>query len=93
MTALLDIIERAAAGAYGEDSEYIGKLAGLFNAAKFDQSWGPFICGANGKPGTDGLHESYMICPCYGADFRNTAMYRRDAKEKKPTRVSPRRPS
>lgn len=77
MTVLIDIIEKASAGAYGEDSEYIGKLAGLFNAAKFDKGWGPFICGTNGKQGPDGLHESYMICPCYGADVNCTAIYRR----------------
>lgn len=76
-TQLLEIIERASAGAYGEDSEMIGKLAGLFGAAKFDRSWGPFICGANGEPGSDGLHKSYSICPCYGADFRCTAIYKR----------------
>lgn len=76
-THLLEIIERAAAGAYGEDSYMIGKLAGLFGAAKFEKSWGPFICGANGEPGTDGLHESYLICPCYGADVGSTATYRR----------------
>jgi hypothetical protein len=80
VTILLEIIERAAAGIYGEDSEFIGRLAGLFNATKFDQGWGPFICGANGIPGTDGLHESYMICPSYGADLRNTALYQRVTK-------------
>ncbi len=72
---LLDIIEKASTGAYGEESEYIGKLAGALMAAKFDMSWGPFICGAHGEQDVNGMHESYAICPCYGADVQCTVMY------------------
>jgi hypothetical protein len=78
---LFQIIERASAGAYGEDSEFIGKLAGLFNTAVFDKSAGPFICGAHGEQGPDGLHKAYAICPCYGADVQCTTMYTRRAVE------------
>ena len=75
--SLIEIIERASVGAYGEESEQIGKLIGLINAAAFNHSWGPFICGAHGEPGPDGLHDSYAICPCYGADVQSTALYER----------------
>ncbi len=30
---------------------------------------GPFICGAMGEPGTDGLHRGYLVCPAYGSDL------------------------
>ena len=81
-TELLEIIEKASAGAYGEESELIGKIAGLWNAVKFDQSWGPFICGAIGEMGQDGLHEGYSICPCYGADAMCMGLYVRKPEER-----------
>jgi hypothetical protein len=74
-TQLLEIIEKASAGAYGPESEFIGKIAGLWSVVGFNQSWGPFICGAHGDAGVDGLHEAYAICPCYGADDRCTGLY------------------
>ena len=74
-TQLLEIMEKAAAGAYGEESELIGKIAGLWNAVKFDWGWGPFICGAIGAAGPDGLHDGYLVCPCYGADVQCTDTY------------------
>jgi hypothetical protein len=77
MSDLAKVMEKAAAGAYGEDSEIIGKLFGILAFAKFDQGAGPFICGYMGKPGSDGLHERYMICPMYGADANCTAIYSR----------------
>jgi hypothetical protein len=79
MSRLTDIMERAASGAYGEDSEAIGKLVGVLANAKFDHGTGPFICGYMGKPGPDGLHDGYMICPMYGADANCTAIYSRAA--------------
>lgn len=69
MTQLSEIMSKAASGAYGDDSDAIGKLAGLLFAAQFDQSWGPFICGTMGNAGPDGLHDGYLICPTYGADI------------------------
>jgi len=48
---LLGIIEKASAGAYGEESDISVRLRGSGWPAKFDQSWGPFICGANGAAG------------------------------------------
>ena len=64
---------KAAEGGYGEYFDVIGKLAGLFMATKFDQSWGPFIyCGTMGAMGPDGLHDGYLICPTYGADAQCT---------------------
>jgi hypothetical protein len=77
MSKLSDILARSAEGAYGEDSDAIGKLAGLLFAEKFDQSWGPFICGTMGKQGPDGLHDGYLICPTYGADVQCTAHFKR----------------
>jgi hypothetical protein len=74
---LIDIIAKASDGAYGEDSDLIGKMAGLIQAAHFDKTWGPFICGTMGEIGPDGLHQGYSICPAYGADFRCTALYKR----------------
>lgn len=74
---LIEIMAKATAGAYGEESELIGKIAGLINAATFDKSAGPFICGAIGKQGKDGMHMGYMICPTYGADSRCTGMFMR----------------
>jgi len=74
------ILERAARGEYGEDSEAIGKLVGVMRAATFDKGWGgPFICGAIGAVGTDGLHDAYLICPAYGADHQSTAAFKRVA--------------
>ncbi len=70
MSKMDDILERAAVGAYGEDSDAIGKLAGIVRAMTFEQSFGPFICGVAGDDG-------YLICPTYGADAGETALYRR----------------
>ena len=58
MTTLTRIMAKAAEGGYGEDSDVIGKFAGLFMATKFDRSWGPFICGTMGAMGPDGLPEA-----------------------------------
>jgi hypothetical protein len=77
MTAISDIVTKASAGAYGEDSEMIAAIAGWVMAVKFDKGFGPFICGTMGKEDTDGLHDAYMICPTYGADVNYTAIYRR----------------
>ncbi|MEM6746782.1 MAG: hypothetical protein AAF608_05130 [Pseudomonadota bacterium] len=33
------------------------------------EMWHPFICGAPGEPGPDGLHDTFLICPAPGADF------------------------
>lgn len=77
LTPLPYILAKAAEGAYGDDSAVIGKLAGLFMAAKFEQSWGPFICGTMGVEGSDGLHDGYLICPAYGADVQCTAHFSR----------------
>ncbi len=69
MSKMDDILERAAAGKYGEDSDAIGKLAGIVRAMTFERSFGPFICGV--------VKDGYLICPAYGADARETALYRR----------------
>lgn len=75
---LTEVIEKASAGGYGEESELIAKVFGFAMAAKFDRGWGPFICGTMGKQGPDGLHEGYQICPTYGADANCTvAFFRR----------------
>jgi hypothetical protein len=39
----------------------------------------PFICGASGELGPDGLSERIIVCPAYGADV--TAVYVRAKKE------------
>ena len=39
----------------------------------------PFICGASGERGPDGLFERIIVCPAYGADV--TAVYIRAKKE------------
>jgi hypothetical protein len=39
----------------------------------------PFICGASGERGPDGLSERIIVCPAYGADV--TAVYVRAKKE------------
>jgi hypothetical protein len=77
MPTLIDIMTKASAGAYGEESELIGKLAGIFQASQFDKLWGPFICGTMGTKGSDGLHEGYSICPAYGADAQCTVLFTR----------------
>ena len=46
-------------------------------AAKFDHGAGPFICGASGTTGPDGLAEANHIRPCYGADGQLTGYYKR----------------
>lgn len=74
---LTDILEKAGTGAYGEDSDLIGKVFGILANAKFDHGTGPFICGAMGKMGSDGLHEGYIICPMYGADANVSAIFMR----------------
>lgn len=76
-TTIQDILVKSAQGAYGEDSHLIGKVFGLLSAVKFDQGTGPFICGALGKQGSDGLHSGYLICPMFGADVQATAIYMR----------------
>lgn len=43
------------------------------------EGWHPFICGTQGDPGQDGLHDAYTVCPCPGADV--VAVYRRDNGE------------
>lgn len=77
LTPINEIRDKASAGEYGEDSETIAKLAGLFLAATWDRNWGPFIAGTLGKRRPDGLHEGYVICPCYGADIRESMHYLR----------------
>ena len=67
-----------------KNSDVIGKLAGLFMAAKFDRSWGPFICGTMGAMGPDGLHDGYLICPTYGADAQCTAHFSRAKIRQRP---------
>jgi hypothetical protein len=75
---LVEVMEKAAVGSYGEESELIGKLAGIIHAAKVESgSWGPFICGTMGKVGPDGLHDGYLICPAFGADANCTAHFKR----------------
>lgn len=71
------ILERAAKGEYGEDSEAIGKLVGIVRSATFDKGYGPFICGTMGAKDASGLHDGYLICPAYGADHRTTALFTR----------------
>lgn len=73
---LTQILQRATEGAYGEDSEIIGKSVGIILAAKFyEHGAGPFICGIVGEPGTDDLADAYHICPRYGADVQYTRTY------------------
>jgi len=68
-------MEKAGRGEYGEDSDIIGKVFGAVMNAKFESIAAPFICGYLGKQGSDGLHDGYLICPAYGADFRCTSAY------------------
>lgn len=77
MNRIEAVMRRAAEGGYGEDSEFIGKLAGLLASAKFDHGWGPFICGTLGEADASGLCAGYLICPSYGADHRSTQAYMR----------------
>ena len=77
MSQMDRILERAAGGEYGEDSDAIGKLAGIVRAATFERSFGPFICGTMGGKDASGLHEGYLICPAYGADAATTAVFKR----------------
>lgn len=72
---LYDILNKAAEGAYGDDSVLIGKAIGVLVTATFDKGSGPFICGAIGKVGSDGLHEGYCICPSFGSDHQMTTVY------------------
>ena len=74
---ITEIMSKASAGAYGEDSELIGKIAGLMSTAIYDKTWVPFICGTIGPDPPDGLHDGYMICPAFGADHQCTRMYRK----------------
>jgi hypothetical protein len=39
-------------------------IRGIIGAQSF-----PFICGAQGEPGGDGLADGYLICPAYGSDI------------------------
>ena len=58
MKTIEDILASAGAGAYGEDSDLIGKVFGVVMATVLvNKGAGPFICGTLRKPGTDGLHE------------------------------------
>lgn len=63
-----EVLEKAARGEYGEDSEFIGKLAGVIRSITFENGYGPFICGTIGQKQANGHYEGYVICPCYGAD-------------------------
>ena len=74
---ITNILARAAAGDYGEDSELIGAVFGVVMSANYERGFGPFICGALGAEGSDGLHQGYMVCPAYGADVRVTAAFMR----------------
>ena len=81
MTSMSSIREKAAAGAYGEDSAIIGKMVGILMAAEFEKSWGPFICGTMGAVGSDGLHDGYLILPSL---WRGCCVYRALQATKKP---------
>jgi hypothetical protein len=61
MKTIEDILASAGAGAYGEDSDLIGKVFGVVMATVLvNKGAGPFICGTLRKPGTDGLHEEIL---------------------------------
>ncbi len=77
MNKLTRILERASDGKYGEDSDVIAKMAGILINVKFESGAGPFICGALGAKGPDGLHDMYVVCPMYGVDVQCSATYRR----------------
>jgi hypothetical protein len=77
VTPIEKILQGAAAGKYGDDSDHIGKLAGLLMAARFEQGYGPFICGVCGEKQPDGHYEAYIICPAFGADVGSSAVFRR----------------
>lgn len=81
MTKIEQIMAAAAANKYGDDSEIIGKLAGLFMSARFEEGYAPFICGTIGERAPGGLHEGYMICPSYGSDARSTQVFMRPSKQ------------
>lgn len=59
------------------DRERADTLQRILSSIAPDKVPGPFICGAVGEAGPDGLHDAYMICPTYGADARCTAVFRR----------------
>jgi hypothetical protein len=58
MKTIEDILAGAGAGAFGEDSDLIGKVFGALQAIAFYNGSGPFICGTLGKAGPDGLHRA-----------------------------------
>jgi hypothetical protein len=78
MSKITEIMSKASAGEYGEDSAIIGQMAGLCNVALYDKVWAtPFICGTMGPEPDDGLHDGYMICPAYGVDANCIRMYKK----------------
>ena len=62
MSALMDICRAAAERkTYKELKAENERLRALLT--------GPFICGAIGEPGVDGLHRGYLVCPASGSDI------------------------
>lgn len=82
MTPIEKILQGAAAGKYGDDSDAIGKLAGILMSARFEQGYGPFISGVCGERGADGHYEGYIISPAYGADARCSAIFKRPGADR-----------
>jgi len=50
-------------------------------SANCEHGFGPFICGALGEEGSDGLHQGYLVSPMYGADTRVTAAFMRASNQ------------